>query len=287
MRTVCNILGVIIALTHLFPAQAATVSILPNKPYECTGEQCYASDFQLFGKITSSTPQELTKLMDDLRRQAKQEGKQLFFKGARLWLSSQGGLLDAAYDIGRLLRRERMTAGIASEQECDSSCVFILAGAVDRLIFGRVGIHQPYLVNVPSSENIEKVRKSYQATLLNMKSYLREMNTPEGLAEQILKIPASNVRYLTKAELADYGLSRTDPVEQELRDIEDSRRYGTDRPEFLRRKLLAETVCKRRLHDVSDYFTCLDYVQDYGKEPPPYQIKPKPDLSTLGTPVQR
>jgi hypothetical protein len=62
-------------------------------------------------------------------------------------VDSLGGDVEAAINIGRLARK--YNASVSSIYgTCASSCVFILAGGVDRhLLSSIVGIHRPFLPN--------------------------------------------------------------------------------------------------------------------------------------------
>lgn len=64
-----------------------------------------------------------------------------------IWIDvdSPGGDVAAAMKIGSILRKDPNHAvRIKQPSNCLSSCVFILAGATQRQILGRVGIHRPY-----------------------------------------------------------------------------------------------------------------------------------------------
>src|SRR5947208_2289786 len=88
----------------------------------------------------------------------------------------------------------------------DHSCFF--AGAVHRSFnenASKLGIHRPYL-EVPLQETaIEKVEESYVQALKNVRTYFREMNVSEQLAEAMFRIEPENVRFLNEKAAGNYG----------------------------------------------------------------------------------
>jgi hypothetical protein len=114
-----------------------------------------------------------------------------------------------------------------------------------------VGIHRPFLGTSPQNQlTAGKVKQAYERMLQDMRAYLREMNVSERLADDMLAVEPQRIKVLTSAELADYGLARVDPTEQqrravenEARDVEEANRLGLDRMEYTRRKILAESLC--------------------------------------------
>lgn len=60
-------------------------------------------------------------------------------------LDSPGGNVSAALEMGRLLRRISAHTVVDGGASCSSSCIFLLAGGVERNVFlnGRIGLHRP------------------------------------------------------------------------------------------------------------------------------------------------
>jgi hypothetical protein len=54
---------------------------------------------------------------------------------------------------------------------------------------------------------------------------------------------AAKVRLLDDAALAGYGLTLTDPIEQETEDLQDAKSWGLSRQEYMRRTSLAGRMC--------------------------------------------
>jgi hypothetical protein len=163
----------------------------------------------------------------------------------QLLIDSPGGNVDASMAIGKLLRENRVSIQVPKGGQCASACVLIFAGAVRRTAFGKIGIHRPYLNRGVNSEPVspERVQSGYGEMLSGMRAYLRAMNVSEGLADDMLKVAPAEMRYLSQDDLNNYGLSFVDPVEQETIDLEDARRSGLDRGEYVRRQAIQIKKC--------------------------------------------
>jgi ATP-dependent protease ClpP protease subunit len=97
-------------------------------------------------------------------------------------LDSNGGDVDAAMNIGRLLRKYEGSTWIAKEESagfnanCYSSCALIFIAGVHRAIVsdgGQLGLHRPYLASAPQSR--QAVEKQAQLMLSQVRQYIAEM----------------------------------------------------------------------------------------------------------------
>jgi hypothetical protein len=183
-------------------------------------------------------------------------------------LNSPGGSVNAAMAIGRMLRSERLVAQVNYGNICYSSCVLILAGAVARYTGGPIGIHRPYFEASQRELPPEKLKELYQKMLQNIRSYLREMNVSEQLADAMLRIDPSAIRVLSEAALNGFGLTRKDPIEQETFELEEAQRYGINRQEYARRRHIVETICQNGKFDVDmTDDECYEMVMKTGRTP--------------------
>jgi hypothetical protein len=182
-----------------------------------------------------------------------------------VWIDSPGGNVDASMSIGKLLRENRFEIIVPKGGQCVSACVLIFAGAVSRFAFGKIGIHRPYLNQGVNSQPVspEKVKIGYAEMLNSMRVYLRAMNVSEGLADDMLKVSPAEMRYLSHDDLNNYGLSFHDPVEQETIDLEDARRLGLDRGEYVRRQAIQKKKCGTL--PFLDLLTCEERVMKLGR----------------------
>jgi ATP-dependent protease ClpP protease subunit len=181
--------------------------------------------------------------------------------GFTIRMDSNGGDLYASLEIGRMFRKARVYALVGNQ--CISSCVFLLAGAVDRWIGDGavVAIHRPFTTDAgeTSFSNIQKI-----TTKLNndVSMYLREMNIPQSLFDDMKRVSPESIKVLTNAELTSYGLNGTDSVFQELVDNRITRAAGLTKPEYLSRKALS-SKCIRDGSDRLDVFSGVNF--DYVK----------------------
>ncbi len=147
-------------------------------------------------------------------------------------LNSLGGDLDEAIRIGELLRVRNMTAYINTSDSCVSACVLILAGAVNRITDGRVGIHRPYLI-VPQGNTVDEQKVIYSKIETKVKQYLENMNIPVRLYDVMFRIPPEKVRFLNKQELQDFGLSEADPFHSEANQAQIAETLGINRSQVI------------------------------------------------------
>ena len=99
--------------------------------------------------------------------------------------------------------------------------------------------------------------------MLNIvRAYLRDMNVSERLAEDMLKIPPAEVRYVSNDELVNYGLSYLDPIEQETRELLEAQSLGVDRREYVRRQALRTTKCGDYRDPKIDLMGLIDAVKE-------------------------
>lgn len=216
---------------------------------------------QIRGEITDATVDQLNKLIGKTRRQA--EVANYFFRFLGVELDSRGGSVNAAMSIGRTLRDEEAVAFVNQGAVCLSSCVLVLAGGVTRSFEGNVGIHRPYF-EVPSGDvSSQNVKAEYGRMLQGLRTYFREMNVAEGLADAMLLINPENVRLLSKAELDNYGLTDTDPIWQEAFELREAKHYGLNRQEYMRRIAYAESTCHGQW-SVFMYANCRRFVLEKG-----------------------
>jgi hypothetical protein len=134
--------------------------------------------------------------------------------------------------------------------------VLILAGATYRSLDGQVGIHRPYLETQRAEVNVGQVQTTYVTFTGQIRAYLREMNVSDRLADDMMMVPPEKVRFLSGVDLANYGLGVIDPVTKETNDLNEARKRGLDRQEYMRRKARSETLCA----GAASYWECVEAV---------------------------
>jgi hypothetical protein len=180
--------------------------------------------------------------------------------GSMVYLDSPGGDVAAALEIGRILRREGMSATVERGAHCMSACVFVLAGAEKRRIDGAVGIHRPRKVDIPNEPiDPSKVIKEYEDSSDTERIYLKEMGVSTTLVDEMLRFEPDNIRVLTRPELEKFGLgeSPAGPEVQKLAAMKEAlilktaQAYRLSRNEYMRRDALIEHTCKLGIYERS------------------------------------
>lgn len=115
------------------------------------------------------------------------------------FISSKGGNLDEAIQIGEIIRASQIP--VQSGEECFSACVFVLSAGVERTIDGVIGLHRPYFdksyfANLTSIE----AQAKYETLRDNSEDYLRKMGVKQTLIERMFETDSTNVDILSKHE---------------------------------------------------------------------------------------
>jgi hypothetical protein len=267
-------------LTTLLVLEAAIAGQVEGL-VECAGTHvCTVEDLKVTGVIDQASADKVLQLLKEAEaRTDKSEDLDRTSFADYITLDSPGGSVLAAMAIGRLARQHRIAALVPRGASCVSACVLIYAGAVvrnARTTGGRIGIHAPFFDTPNSNVNEETIRRTYTSLLQDIRSYFREMNVSERLADEMLKTPASSVRFLSVQDQDRYGLVLMDPVEDELLSLSHAKQLGLTRLEFNRRRALVDKHC----NDTATFVSCADNVFKTGKPP---ELE---DLSSFGTPVR-
>jgi len=159
-------------------------------------------------------------------------------------LNTQGGSVQAALEIGAVLRERTFAAMVDEGASCMSACVYILAGAPTRIVHkhATIGIHRPYDPDDKEDSADEQRRK--QADLgRRITAYLQAMTIPIRLYEDSIFIPPDRMKILTSSEIASYGLSANDPSVDEANEVKKAKHLGITRIELGKRTAAARRQC--------------------------------------------
>lgn len=149
-----------------------------------------------------------------------------------LELDSTGGQVEEAIRAGDAIAGAQWAIRVRAGSICHSACVLVLAAGDTRAIAGKVGIHR--LIRDRSTAT---TRRELNAELRDVteqvRDYLARNGVAGALADQMMTIPNRELRLLTAAELAQYGLSGTNAAQDDLDRITLMRQCGDD---FVRRR---------------------------------------------------
>lgn len=127
-------------------------------------------------------------------------------------LDSKGGILFAAGDIGRLVRKEHFSTYVSEDSKCASSCVLILVSGICRMALGDVLVHRP--MEVPSDKSERRLAEQDKKYLLH---YMDEMEVPPAMAWTAITTPYWMITPLSAEDKEYYGLYYPTIEEQDVR----------------------------------------------------------------------
>jgi len=186
-------------------------------------------EIQVFlqGYITAEDVYAL-KMMENLIAKGRQK-----IAGNVVSLASNGGEVDAAMELGRLLRKLGVTTVVAQGEQCLSSCVFAFMGGDRRTVAGRIGIHRPYF---SSTREVPDRRAYYRQLQKKLQEFIDELDFPLSLYEAVMAVPPESVSMLALADLKRFYLVGMSPSAQDEADAASARALGVSVVEYLQRK---------------------------------------------------
>lgn len=193
------------------------------------GAQVSADEVQVFlqGEITQRDVYG-AKVMESLIKRGRQT-----LAGNRVSLAGNGGDADAAMELGRLLRKLRVSTVVARDEQCLSSCVFAFMGGDRRTVAGRIGIHRPYFA---SARKVPDRRAYYRQLQKRLQQFIEELDFPPSLYEAVMAVPPESVSILSAAELKKFYLQGMSPAAEDEADAAEARRLGISVQRYLQLK---------------------------------------------------
>jgi ATP-dependent protease ClpP protease subunit len=159
----------------------------------------------------------------------------------RVRLRSSGGEVESALEIGRIMRRIKAAAVVQQDDQCLSSCIFVLIGASERQVSGTVGIHRPY---ADSAEATLRTLTAFQKEVTQkLYAFVDEMNVQRQLVDDMMTVAPDTIRTLAPSQLYNYGIGHIDPVIEEAKSIAEAKRLGIGHSEFMARRARARAQC--------------------------------------------
>lgn len=169
--------------------------------------------------------------------------------GGTLLLNSPGGDVNAAMEIGRVIRRFEMYVEVPNDGICASSCVLLYAAGTTRSFFresgignGPIVIHRPFFPDAHGA-SMPDVQSSYDRVARMVKLYLGSMNVRTELWDEMMRIPSHSGLALTAAQLDEFGMGTVDPAQAELNAQREAARFGLPREVYNQRVQVANQSC--------------------------------------------
>ena len=147
-------------------------------------------------------------------------------------IDSTGGQVEEAIRAGDAIAGSQWAIWVRQHSVCHSACVLVLAAGDTRSIAGKVGIHRLIRDQSKATTRRELSAELHDVTE-QVRDYLSRNGVAGALADQMMIVPNRDLRILGSAELAQFGLSGTNAVQDDLDRITLMRQCGED---FVRRR---------------------------------------------------
>ncbi len=187
----------------------------------------------LSGEITHRDV-ESAEIMARLVKNGKQK-----IAGNAIWMTSNGGDIDAGMELGRLLRKWGIYTIVGKNDRCVSACVFAFMGGERRSMAGQLGIHRPFF---PFTQDAPDRLAQFRHMEGVLKNFVEELDFPTSLYEAIMLVPPESIQMVGPADLKRFYLEGISPSSEDKLDAASARRLNLSMFAYLQRKSRAP-VC--------------------------------------------
>jgi hypothetical protein len=233
LKLLCSIAWSVVSST----AVAASIS------YETriNNPTCSANFLTISGEVVPGDALRLKKLLNEINTNYSDED----CKNGLLVisLSSNGGDVLESLKIGRVIRSFNLHTIVPNGSDCNSSCVFLLAGGVKRTPVGRVGIHRPYFLNLDNNLTASQIQTKRNELNKKIREYLDEVDVSHSLLEKMLSVPPESLKFLSIDELEEHRLAITDAAFDEKSIADQAAFYNLTSYEYRTRSRLVKSEC--------------------------------------------
>lgn len=221
---------------------------------------CSSNSISIRGEIASGDAGKLNNILAAIE---KKYGVENCRNGLLMIIvNSNGGDANEALNIGKVIRNHSLEVVIPANSNCLSSCVFLVAGGVRRMILGNVGIHRPYFESLNSSVSTADIKIKRSEFSKKIRDYLDEMDVSQTLLEIMLSVPPESIRILTDDELQNLRLSIEDATFNEKTVSMNAANYNISSSEFRKRDAESNSKCRQLSKDrkYEEYTLCRERV---------------------------
>jgi hypothetical protein len=177
------------------------------------------------GEITAETLAEFKEAIESIEN----NNQRIVINAVQL--NSFGGSISTAIQIGKIIREKRLNTYIAEDARCESACIAILLGGVQRYPFGKVGVHR-----VTYDQDIDddsRVAKDIDDSLKMTSDYIKSMGISLMLDDAMNTTESWRMRYLSETEKRQWNVFGIDRLEEEIIFNKISRKLNVKRTEFI------------------------------------------------------
>jgi hypothetical protein len=196
----------------------------------CTSEDITSDSKEVHvrikGEITAETLTEFKEAIESIEN----NNQRIVINAVQL--NSFGGSISTAIQIGKIIREKRLNTFIAEDARCESACIAILLGGVQRYPFGKIGVHR-----VTYDQDIDddsRVAKDIDDSLKMTSDYIKSMGISLMLDDAVNTTASWRMRYLTETEKVQWNVFGVDRLEEELLFNQISRERKISRNEFIK-----------------------------------------------------
>lgn len=247
-KLLCSLITLILFGSYY---SASAVTINKSEKYETVNDHLWSCivEIKIEGSIIKG---DLQKIKDSIEKASALcpnniHDDRFIISDFQIALNSGGGNVAEAIDIGRYFRSKLLNIRVNESERCYSSCIFLLAGGVERTVHGHVGIHRPYFASQLDEKSSIKDISDWRASMnADINQYFSEVDVPITLLEIMNSTPPEKMRLLTRIELETFRLVGRDPSYDELVIAKEANNYNLDSATYRRRLLKADSACDKR-----------------------------------------
>jgi len=235
----------------LAKAHGADVFAIPSN---ISQDKCSDFMFVISGEISRGDDLKLSRSLKGLKSRIPE--RNCADNQLTIQLISNGGDVEAALSLGRLIRQHEMRIIVPADSSCLSSCVLVLAGGVDRVAFGKIGIHRPYFENLSDRASIPEIKKKREVFLSMIRAYLVEMDVSPSLLDLMLSKSPERMRFLSIEELKELRLFGKDANFEEREVAKQAKFWNLTSSDYREKNRIVERNCPSVLTDFSGHNIC-------------------------------
>lgn len=115
-------------------------------------------------------------------------------------INSNGGVVATAMQIGAYVYEHKWKTGVDKEMRCLSACSFVYFAGRKKSLQGEaiVGLHRPYIPNVPDTpRSIRTIKREYI-------SYWNYIHAPKSVYDEMMDVDRDNLFILNRKNINDY-----------------------------------------------------------------------------------
>lgn len=226
------ILTLIVFLVFVADSIGANISVLPSNTL--VKSQYSSRHIEISGKIESGDYEKLVQVFKEYKDGCRIG--QSYQLQPLIRLDSQGGNLGEAFKMGEFLRKIEANTSVATDGECASSCVFLLASGVIRDVWmgGKLGLHRPRFDFEPyGGLSREMAETEYRNLIDAAESYLKRMGIHDQVISDMLSTPSRSIKYVGREYAEKYGLLGKDAAWEEWQYAQSVELHGENEMQLL------------------------------------------------------